>query len=378
MRWKSAPVLRARCSADESWIAPGLTDGERVRAPACAHALSAHHSAKRLLRQLHGATLVFVGDSIAHALFLAVMCVLWPESGINHSSRATSEWYSGFVSLLRARVQQLNASPGSKEASLYLSYLQRLATKHAPDIHRVGLAAGFRLPASHNVTVAFVDGAMGFGHGGPAPVHVRTRYLTDLVIPTLPDLQRQLGTKGRLILALNTGMVENSASATMADIERSRAFSGLEKSTTELTKAFLSMQDQHREARLLLIDSTPQHFATPHGLYRSGVTSGLPCRGSLDGAAASNATYTPANFRNIAKVRGAAVALAADRSTKADVRIVRQWQGLATLSGAAAHGHVVNGTYEQPPMDVKSRTRDCTHDSPDSMVYQLQALLATL
>ena len=68
-----------------------------------------------------------------------------------------------------------------------------------------------------------------------------------------------------------------------------------------------------------------------------------------------------------------------ERNANADergIRVVRQWQALALLSGAAAHGRPNGSSFDEPHR--RPDARDCTHSSPDSMVYQLQAFFAAL
>ena len=389
-----APVLQPQCALTSRWTMPQLP-GERPRLAPCLESLAVHGEQPAALRAaLHGTLLVLVGDSINSALHNALMRFLgnalvlrgkcagavdgrlrdcagldMKPGFIDEMEAESNRWASRFTHAIIDRVRAVNATASSETARLHSLYLHRL--------HGLGDAylRALVLPSPLNMTLAFVNDAHHFAKGKVAPTHVRYRWVSDLVLPALPTLFRD--GERRLVVVLNDGMVEN----VQGNDDARAASNALTESTAAMTSAFLTLQDEVAPtAEMLLVESPPQHFDTPTGLYRPGDRRLLTaaCRGAIDGADAANGTALLANFRNVAKIAGATRALR-ERNANADergIRVVRQWQALALLSGAAAHGRPNGSSFEEPKR--KPDARDCTHSSPDSMVYQLQAFFAAL
>ena len=132
----------------------------------------------------------------------------------------------------------------------------------------------------------FVNDAHHFAKGKVAPTHVRYRWVTDLVSLPCRRLPRR---RCRLVVVLNDGMVEN----VQGNDDARAASTALTESTAAMTSAFLAPQGEVAPtAELLLVESPPQHFATPSGLYRPGDRQLLMAarRGAIDGADAANGT----------------------------------------------------------------------------------------
>ena len=152
--------------------------------------------------------------------------------------------------------------------------------------------------------------------------------------------------------------------------------------TAAFTRAFLELQraTPAARARLLVLDSPPQHFDTPMGLFAAGRPQRRPCRAAL-AANASHAqalAHGPGNFRNIAKVRGVALALAelaggnASTPAKRRVAFVRGWATAAQLDGPDAHWHhdSPDGGDGADRRNLAAGGADCTHDSPSALLYR--------
>ena len=386
-----APVLQPQCALTSRWTMP--LPGERPRLAPCLESLAVHGEHAALRAALHGTLLVLVGDSINSALHNALMRVLgnalvvrgkcagavdgrlrdcagldMKPGFIDEMEAESNRWASRFTHAIIDRVRAVNATASSETARLHSLYLHRL--HGLTDVYLRALV----LPSPLNMTLAFVNDVHHFAKGKVAPTRVRYRWVTDLVLPALPTLFRD--GERRLVVALNDGMVEN--------VQGNDDARGIRSAHREHRGDDVGLPDAagrggaHR--RELLVESPPQHFDTPTGLYRPGDRRLLTaaCRGAIDGADAANGTALLANFRNQAKIAGATRALR-ERNANADergIRVVRQWQALALLFGAAAHGRPNGSSFEEPKR--KPDARDCTHSSPDSMVYQLQAFFAAL
>ena len=181
---------------------------------------------------------------------------------------------------------------------------------------------------------------------------------------------------------------------------------------------------------LVVMETPPQHFATPFGLYPARDSAGLqkkaPClpiarRGhSAPGESRSpfadpSASPPPvmhrpvappggallqappdeaplddeaiANFRSHGIQRGVASAVAAasraDPSAGRRVHVLPLWEPLSRLSGLDAHGHhgdAARDRWEQGDpehvgnLSASNQTKDCTHSSPDSLLFALRVL----
>tara|TARA_B100000795_G_C22706554_1_gene401787 strand:+ start:130 stop:762 length:633 start_codon:yes stop_codon:yes gene_type:complete len=204
----------------------------------------------------------------------------------------------------------------------------------------------------------------------------------------IPALRHVLAPNEHVTVILHTGLIENAVATDARSVEA--AARTVTDTTAAFTRAFLELQraTPAARARLLVLDSPPQHFDTPMGLFAAGRPQRRPCRGAL-AANASHAqalAHGPGNFRNIAKVRGVALALAelagGNASTPAERRVafVRGWATAAQLDGADAHWHhdSPDGGDGADRRNLAAGGADCTHDSPSALLYRMQALVAAL
>ena len=220
-------------------------------------------------------------------------------------------------------------------------------------------------------------------------VNARHAYLvTQVSDVAIPALRHVLAPKEHVTVILHTGIIENAVATDARSVEA--AARTVTDTTAAFTRAFLELQraTPAARARLLVLDSPPQHFDTPMGLFAAGRPQRRPCRGAL-AANASHAqalAHGPGNFRNIAKVRGVALALAelagGNASTPAERRVafVRGWATAAQLDGADAHWHhdSPDGGDGADRRNLAAGGADCTHDSPSALLYRMQALVAAL
>ena len=176
---------------------------------------------------------------------------------------------------------------------------------------------------------------------------------------------------------------------------------------------------QRDASRLLLLESSPQHFDTPAGLYtlpasrnacvplaqpvhaaadwrNEGMRRGL--RQALNEGAREEADAAPG------RTRGAS-ARCAHADTSRRVQLVRTWRALSRLSGVDVHArHVRNPLAQHIPQHrlhntmhnasvtadaavglavdhderIAMGTFDCTHLSPDALLFVTQALTAAI
>ena len=112
--------------------------------------------------------------------------------------------------------------------------------------------------------------------------------------------------------------------------------------------------------------------------------------GGHDGDQAPLDDEAIANFRNRGLMSGLSRAIASAQASGeltqgADgvVRVLHIWRALSRLSGIDAHGHhgieAEEGDVAQPGVvSVRNVTKDCTHASPDALLFELQVLVKAI
>ena len=191
-----------------------------------------------------------------------------------------------------------------------------------------------------------------------------------------------------------------------------------QKAPSSSTPPATTSSSRDEPLQLLVLETPPQHFATPTGQYVSscppsihGSSTQVACSpGMVPCVMIAQPSHPACNWRNDAMRRGVERALGAWRTLHGPddkvgaVRIVPVWRALSEMSGvdcharhaynplltklSAARGGPIRGDAPAPlvhhddHVDERLATKpggyDCTHLSPDALLFVTQALFHAL
>ena len=382
-------------------------------------------SVAELRNRLRNRTLLMIGDSVMGQVYGFLSCWLLAGSeGVTdeilsaHSTRWLHYWHEA----MRERAGALNVN-----MSHPVLVRGRPTRKQAWPLHTAGSVVAF---PDGGPTIAFLNNRLNL------PKHTTWHsILRDWYLPVLaadhtkqpPQLQ---GSRGVVILA-NYGLhanvdVTNASLLAHAEEQQAADFTSLVSSfmrSLRLPTQYASWDStngdnsvhvhgarQTPRNELLLLETTPQHFASTTGLYSPLIGNHEPCAASIP-----SSPDGLANWRNVAMVRGMKRALGhlswpSNHSTSdKPVRVVPAWEALARLSGFDCHGHHLHNRLARHPARLAQISRtattdaetalsaintaadpverlaqgstsrvDCTHLSPDALLYLVQTIVAAI
>ena len=227
----------------------------------------------------------------------------------------------------------------------------------------------------------------------PRYLPMRFQPLTDECDPGFATPYRLQGRRGAVVV-LNYGLHQsklivdprNSSAMAAATAQQADDFE-------EVTTAFLRSPSAAADgdaSRLLLLETPPQHFAThPTGLHVPG-SEDAPCAEQLEPS--STRRHDIANWRNVGMQRGMQRGMQQDRSGAGGarvepdqndrrVRIVRTWEALVRLGGPDCHHRHRAPVANRSALEqerIASGAHDCTHLSPDALLFVSQAVAAAI
>ena len=332
-----------------------------------------------LLESLRGRTLAVMGDSSPMYLFGFLSC--WAlaalqaeghlgERELAEVANASKAWHERFVA-------QVDVLLDGSTAPLRHHYRQRLHN-HAWWVHG-GQALVF--PRFGNATLAYINLCH---HQAKGRAAVPSEWLpyAEIALQAVGHMQPS----GLRVAAMISNALEPNAGRPESAQDARDATGRVAAAVETLTRSFVQTRRRLalRDAKLMLVESQAQHFNNSYGLFGRGAPQHLPCATSIarlvppEELAQSGGALvrTRANFKNLAVALGASWAL--NGSMDHDVGFVHVWSGLAQLSGIDAHWHhgKTAGDDGRDAALVTAGVADCTHPGPDSLLYQLQALVA--
>ena len=394
--------------------------------------------------RLRNRTIVLMGDSVLAQFHGFLSCWLLSEAvKAGHSDTTiaaeSAAWISSWHAALRERAKALGVRSDHPVIKRALGgHFSTWASNNRLQRDRMGRfmqLSGSAISIPNGPTLAFVNNRLYLPHG------ISWSQLTaDWYLPALAADQRKsrprLSTGGRhheMAIAVNFGLHANIADAddpnsAWGSDSGVHGVGGVTGATASLaadyanvTTSFLlahapghprwtptathqdQPQPQQYHQRLLMLETVPQHFATPTGLYANGIDR-QPC------VPIAKPTHPAANWRNVALRRGVkwgveqasrAAGLGPSKASSS-VQIVPVWQALSEMSGVDCHAHHFHNPIASPfstdlllnngeEGDIDERailqgqggkvtavSHDCTHLSPDALLFMSQALVASV